>query len=219
MVFSNRDHRSLLDQMVRLLDSLAMQQSDYLVADAAGKLVRGLLAHANHLVTRVRRHRVAFFPAAPQPPNRPRRRGRPLQNANKIQVASLWPDTRRFQAAPSPVYAEQGVTLRFRCADRLWRPVGIPVRFVAVLHPLRGAILLRSTDLTLQPLDIIRIYGLNRSLLQASHPRSRCLCLSLLHGRHDAPPAPQRQPFPRTPSCPMAASQSPKPTGTSADRP
>ena len=50
--------------------------------------------------------------------------------------------------------------LRFRAADLLWRPVGILVRFVVVLHPLRGAILLMCTDLTLSPLDIIRIYGL-----------------------------------------------------------
>jgi len=71
VVFSNRDHRSLLDKMVLLLDSLAMQQSYYFVADAyyaAGKLVRGLLAHGNHLVTRVRCNSVAFFPAAPLPP-------------------------------------------------------------------------------------------------------------------------------------------------------
>jgi hypothetical protein len=133
------------------------------VADAyyaAGKLVRGLLAHGNHLVTRVKRNSVAFFPAAPQPPNRPRRRGRPAKYGNKIRLASLLQDTTRLQEAPSPVYGEQGVTLRFRCADLLWRPVGILVRFVVVLHPQRGAILLMSTDLTLAPLDIIRIYGL-----------------------------------------------------------
>jgi len=29
-----------------------------------------------------------------------------------------------------------------------------------VVHPLRGALLLMCTDLTLSPLDIIRIYGL-----------------------------------------------------------
>src|ERR1039458_4835133 len=45
-------------------------------------------------------------------------------------------------------------------ADLLWRPVGILVRFVVVLHPQRGAILLMCTDLTLSPLDIIGIYGL-----------------------------------------------------------
>jgi hypothetical protein len=80
VVFSNRDHRSLLDKMVLLLDSLGLQQPYYFVADAyyaAGKLVRGLLVHGNHLVTRVKRNSAAFFPAAPQPPIRPRRRGRP----------------------------------------------------------------------------------------------------------------------------------------------
>ena len=50
--------------------------------------------------------------------------------------------------------------LKFRAADLLWRPVGILVRFVVVLHPQRGAILLMCTDLMLSPLDIIRIYGL-----------------------------------------------------------
>jgi hypothetical protein len=47
VVFSNRDHRSLLDKMVLLLDSLGLPQPYYFVADAyyaAGKLVRGLLA-------------------------------------------------------------------------------------------------------------------------------------------------------------------------------
>jgi hypothetical protein len=163
VVFSNRDHRSLLDKMVLLLDSLALQHPYYFVADAyfaAGKLVRGLLAHGNHLVTRVRRNSVAFFPAAPQTPNRPRRRGRPLKYGKKITVASLLQDDSRLQKAPSPVYGEQGVTLRFRSVDLLWRPVGILVRFVAVLHPQRGAILLMCTDLTLEPLDIIRLYGL-----------------------------------------------------------
>ena len=50
--------------------------------------------------------------------------------------------------------------LPFRAADLLWRPVGILVRFVVVLHPLRGVILRMCTDLTLCPLDIIRIDGL-----------------------------------------------------------
>ena len=77
-----------------------------------------------------------------------------------IKVASLLKDTRRLQEAVSPVYGEQNALIRFRAADLLWRPVGILVRFVAVDHPRRGAILLMSTDLSLSPLDIIRIYGL-----------------------------------------------------------
>jgi hypothetical protein len=162
-VFSNRDQRTLLDKMILLLDSLGPKQPFYFVADAyyaSGKIVRGLLAQGNHLVTRVKSNSVAFFPATPPPPNRPRPKGRPAKYGKKVKVATLLKQTDQLQDAPSPVYGENGVTLRFRTADLLWRPVGILVRFVVVLHPLRGAILLMCTDLTLSPLDIIRIYGL-----------------------------------------------------------
>jgi hypothetical protein len=60
----------------------------------------------------------------------------------------------------SPVYGERGVKIRYRACDLLWRPVGQLVRFVAVVHPTRGACLLMSTDLSLDARDIIRIYGL-----------------------------------------------------------
>jgi len=162
-VFSNRDHRTLLDKMILLLDSLDLKDPFYFVADAyyaSGKIVRGLLAHGNHLVTRVKSNSVAYFPAASPPPHRPRRRGRPAKYGKKIKVATLLKQEDQLQEAPSPVYGEQGITIRFRVADLLWRPVGILVRFVVVLHPQRGTILLMCTDLTMVPLDIIRIYGL-----------------------------------------------------------
>jgi hypothetical protein len=163
VVFSNRDQRTLLDKMILLIDSLGLKEPFYFVADAyyaTGNIVRGLLAHGNHLVTRVKSNSVAFFPATPPPPNRPRPRGRPAKYGKKIKVAALLKETAWLQEAPSPVYGEKGVMLRFRAADLLWRPVGILVRFVVVHHPRRGAILLMCTDLTLSPLDIIRIYGL-----------------------------------------------------------
>jgi hypothetical protein len=163
LVFSNRDHRSLLDKMVLLLDSLGLPEQCYFVADAyyaAGKIVRGLLAHGHHLITRVKSTSVAFFPALPPPPNRPRRRGRPRKYGKKIRVAALLKGADPLQEASSPVYGEQAVTLRFRTVDLLWRPVGVLVRFVVVDHPWRGILLLMCTDLTLAPLDIIRIYGL-----------------------------------------------------------
>ena len=162
-VFSNRDKRTLLDKMILLLDSLGLSAPFYFVADAYyanGKTVRGLLDKGNHLVTRVKSNSVAYFPAPPQPANRPRLRGRPTKYGNKILIAALLRQTDQLQQAPSPVYGEQGVTLRFRSADLFWRPVGILVRFVAISHPRRGTILLMSTDRTLCPLDIIRIYGL-----------------------------------------------------------
>lgn len=165
VVFSNRDQRTLLDKMILLLDSLGLSVPCYFVADAyyaSGKTVRGLLANGNHLVTRVKSSSVAYFPAAPPPPppGQPRHRGRPKKYGTKIKIAALLKQEGQLQEALSPVYGEKDVKLQFRTADLLWRPVGILVRFVAVLHPHRGAILLMSTDLALAPIDIIRIYGL-----------------------------------------------------------
>lgn len=163
VVFNNRDQRTLLDKMIILIDSLGMTEPFYFVADAyyaSGKIVRGLLAKGNHLVTRAKSNGVAWFPASPPPSGAPRRRGRPRKYGKKIKVSSLLENTGNLQTARSPIYGEKKVTLQFKTADLLWRPVGILVRFVAVLHPHRGVILLMSTDLNLTPLEIIRIYGL-----------------------------------------------------------
>lgn len=163
VVNSNRDKRTLLDKMVLMLDSLGMTEPFFFVADAyyaSGKIVRGLLAKGNHLITRVRSNAVAY--ELPIPPNSDgaRRRGRPRKYGRKIKVSSLLEKGGGFQEAQSPLYGEKNVTIRFRTADLLWRPVGFLVRFVAVIHPHRGSILLMTTDLSLASLEIIRIYGL-----------------------------------------------------------
>ena len=75
-------------------------------------------------------------------------------------MASLLPNADRFQEAAGPVCDEDEVTIRFRGADLLWRPVGILVRFVAGDHPRRGTILRMSTDRNRTPLESIRIEGL-----------------------------------------------------------
>jgi len=185
VVFSNRDTRTLLDKMILLINTMDITEPFYFVADAyyasgnivrgllakgpfyfvadayyaSGNIVRGLLAKGNHLITRVKRNSVAYYPATP-PSETPRHRGRPRKYGKKIKVASLLKETSQLSKAASPVYGEENVTIRFRTADLLWRPVGIRVRFVAVDHPRRGTILLMSTDLNLMPLEIIRIYGL-----------------------------------------------------------
>jgi hypothetical protein len=163
LVFSNRDRRTLLDKMILLVDSLGFEEPFIFVADAyyaTGKIARGLLAKGNHLVTRVKNNAVAFeLPPKPDE-NAPKKRGRPRQYGKKIEIASLFDDEAAFLKAPSPIYGETGVTLSYRVADLLWRPVGVLVRFVIVIHPARGRILLMATDLDLAPLRIIEIYGL-----------------------------------------------------------
>jgi len=163
LVFSNRDRRTLLDKMILLVDSLGVEEPFIFVADAyyaTGKIVRGLLAKGNHLVTRVKDNAVAYEPPTQPDENAPRKRGRPPKYGKKTKLSSLRDDEDAFQQAKSSIYGESGVTLRYRVADLFWRPVGILVRFVIVRHPTRGSIILMSTDFNLSPLQIIEIYGL-----------------------------------------------------------
>jgi hypothetical protein len=116
-----------------------------------------LLAHGHQLISRVRKNAVAFEPAT-----EPKRkgRGRPKKYGRKVQLLQLFKGWQSFCEAPSPVYGEQDVTIQYRSVDLLWRPVGRIVRFVLVKHPTRGNIILLCTALELDPLAIIRIYGL-----------------------------------------------------------
>ncbi len=163
VVTSNRDRRTLLDKMILLIDSLEIGEPFLFVADAyyaSGKIVRGLLANGNHLVTRLRSNAVSYELPNKTDANAPKKRGRPKKYGNKIKVASLLDNEDAFTQTKSPLYGETNVTIGLVAVDLLWRPVGVLVRFVAVRHPTRGSILLMSTDLSLSPLDILQIYGL-----------------------------------------------------------
>src|SRR5262249_27282484 len=160
LVWSNRDQRTLLDKMLGLLKTVDIKASYYFVADAyyaAGKVVKGLLAQGHHLLSRVKSNAVAYQPA--EPPKGNRKRGAPKRYGKKIKVKSLLSDPNSMQQARSPVYGEHKVMLRYRVCDLLWRPAGQLVRFVAVIHPTRGPLLLMCTDLSLEAIDIIRLYG------------------------------------------------------------
>jgi hypothetical protein len=161
LVWSNRDKRTLLDKMLGLLDILAIKVPFYFVADAyyaTGKMVRGLLKQGNHLVTRVKSNAVAYAPATPKKGQK--KKGRPKTYGQKKKLKSLLKDPKSMLQVASPVYGEHNVILRYCVRDLLWRPVGLLVRFVAVIHPTRGACILMCTDTTLSAVDIIRLYGL-----------------------------------------------------------
>jgi len=76
-----------------------------------------------------------------------------------FEIADITVTPHLAAATPSPVYGESGISLRYLNHDMLWRPLGQLVRFVWVSHPTRGNLVLLCTDLTLAPLEIIRLYG------------------------------------------------------------
>ena len=159
--WSDRDCRTLLDKLVLLVFALAKRWSRpfILVADAyyaSRKVITPLLEHGHHLVTRAKSNTVAYWPPAA---TTTRKRGRPRSYGAKVKLKDLAAATQSFVIAPSPVYGEQGVQLRYRCLDLMWRPVGRLVRFVIVHHPHRGTIYLMTTKMDLPPLDVILLYG------------------------------------------------------------
>jgi len=161
IVWSNRDQRTLLDKMLALLGVVSIAEAFYFVGDAyyaSGKIINGLLEQNNHLVTRARSNAVAYRQFVPR--QGPKRRGRPQIYGKKISLKTLFRDKAELQEMPSPVYGETNVKLQYQVRDLLWRPARRLVRFVAVIHPSRGRILLMCTDLTLSAADIIRLYGL-----------------------------------------------------------
>ena len=158
VVTSNRDQRTLLDKLLLLLTSLQLGEPVLLIADAyyaTGKIIRGLFAQGGHLLSRARSNACAYEAAAPA---QSRGRGRPKVYGAKVRLRDLF--AQATATMPSPAYAEQGVTLRWVSRDLLWRPAGCRVRFVLVIHPHRGRVILMCTDLELSAAEIIRLYSL-----------------------------------------------------------
>jgi len=157
---SNRDTRTSLDKMIHLITELCIRMPFYFIADAyyAGrKMAYGLLLQGNHLVTRVRSNAVAYLP--PETAKKSGKRGRHALYGKKVKLKEFLMSV-RAHTIQSPIYGDKDIKIQFTFADLLWRPIGIPVRFILAIHPYRGRIILMCTDLALPPAEIIKIYGL-----------------------------------------------------------
>lgn len=87
------------------------------------------------------------------------RRGRLPLYGKKVKLKTLLKEENTFASASSPIYGEKNVVLRYRVVDLIWKPIGCLVRFVLVIHPVRGRKILLSTDLSLAGLQIIELFG------------------------------------------------------------
>lgn len=160
IVFCNCCKQKLTDKMISLVQMTGIAMPFYFVADAyyACKTVAmGINNDDGHLVTRVRNNAVAYFNARIARKKCP---GRPRFYGKKQKLKSLFNDAGKMVEAQSPVYGETNVSIRFRQIDLIWKPLQHVVRFVAVIHPVRGKCLLMCTDLTLPAIDVIRLYGI-----------------------------------------------------------
>lgn len=161
LVWFPGDRRSLLDKLAAMfLETVSpMARPALLVADAyyaSGKVIRPLLKEGHQLLTRVRKNAVAYREAA-QP--KTARRGRPKMYGEKLQLRKYFDRREIFTPTLSPVYGESETTIFYRTEDLLWRPIGRLVRFVWVIHPVRGNVILMCTDCSIDPLTVIQTYG------------------------------------------------------------
>lgn len=160
IVFSNRCKRKLTDKMISLVQMIGVTVPFYFVADAyyaCQTVALGIIKGEGHIVTRVRNNAVAYKNA-----NVPLKKGpgRPKVYGKKIKLKSLLNKPTDMTTANSPVYGETDVVIRYKSVDLIWKPLARIVQFVAVVHPSRGSCLLMTTDMSLHPIDVIRLYGI-----------------------------------------------------------
>jgi len=161
LVWFPGDRRSLLDKLAAMfLETVATNsRPGLLVADAyyaSRKVIDPLLQEGHQLLTRVRKNAVAYQEAALP---KTARRGRPKKYGKKIHLREYFHQPGKFLRAMSPVYGESETPLCFRTETLLWRPIGRLVRFVWVIHPTRGKMILMCTDISIDPLKLIETYG------------------------------------------------------------
>jgi len=161
LILSNRDHRTLMDKMVELLMFIATQYPYYFVADtyyACKTIIHGVLDNGNHLISRVKTNAVAYELARPQ--KHKGKRGRKRKYGRKIKLFELFNKVETMEEVQSPLHDDKDTMIRFLVQDLIWRRAAVMVRFVAVIHPTKGKILLMCTDLSLSAVEIIELYGL-----------------------------------------------------------
>jgi hypothetical protein len=152
-----KDSRTLLDKMFEMLIGLKMTETFYFVADkyyCSGRFMKQLVDKNIHLVTMMKKNAVAYFP----PEKKEKGRGRPNQYGVKIKLFDLFKTTLDFKKVPMP--GNNKIMIEYCAMQLLWRPLGKFAQFVFVRHPEKGLSVVMSTDLTLNPLDMILIYSL-----------------------------------------------------------
>ena len=158
--YSPDSTRSLLDKLVEMFVAIIpANQLAILVADAyyaSWKVIFPLLEQDHHLLTRVRTNAVAYL--TPEARSKGKRGCHKIYGT-KIKLNGYFKQKKKFTQIPSPVYGEKNVTLQILWMDLLWRPIAQHVRFVWVIHPARGKIILMCTNTNLTAEQIIELYG------------------------------------------------------------
>jgi hypothetical protein len=159
---SNRSKKTNLDVGLKLFteSSPFFAGAALLVADAyycTAKAAEALRQVGAVLVTRCKTNAIAY-----EQPKLPKtqKRGRPRKYGKKRTLRDTFANAKLFKTVPSPVYGETAVELLVHSELLLWRAAGCLARYVWVMHPTRGNIVLVTTDPDMKPLDVLLTYSL-----------------------------------------------------------
>jgi hypothetical protein len=155
--FNYKDSRTLLDKMFEMLVDLKLPAAFYFVADkyyCSGRFMKQLVGGGIHIITMMKKNACAYYPAKPES----RRRGRPKKYGKSVKLFDLFKTDLNFIEVPLP--GNSKLMIEYCVIELFWRPLGDLAQFVFVRHPERGNSIVMSTDLKINPLDIIICYSL-----------------------------------------------------------
>lgn len=143
--------------MFEMLVDLKLPSSVYFVADkyyCSGRFIKGLIDSGVHIITMMKKNAVAYY--APEVESK--RRGRPRRYGKRVKLFDLFNTDLNFISAPMP--GNDKITIEYCAIELFWKPLGELAKFVLMRHPEKGNSIPMSTDLTLDPMDIISGYSL-----------------------------------------------------------
>ena len=156
--FNCRESRTLLDKMFDLLIRLKLPEKFYFIADkyyCSGRFMKQLIASGIEMVTLMKKNAVAYYPLEVSTASK---RGRPKKYGRAVKLFELFDTLSDFKQGIMP--GQTSLMIEYAVIHLIWRPLGGLVQFVYVKHPEKGNMIAMSTDLTLDPLDVIRCYTL-----------------------------------------------------------
>ena len=156
---SNRDHRTLFNKLLSLLNGMDMGGHYYFLADAyysCKPMIKGLLQNDNHIISRMKSNAVAYERAVQENKGR----GRPKIYGEKVILKNQFKNQKGFVSIVSPIYGEVDVFIEVKICDLILKGISKVVRYVLVKHPTRGNVILMSTDTNLKASEIVELYGL-----------------------------------------------------------
>ncbi len=148
--------KATLPQKMCLLATETVKEAALFVGDryfACKKVLAGLVTAGHHFIGAVRINSVAYLPPPPRPPGT---RGRPRKYGDKVVLVELFKSLDLFQTTEVCLYGELQ-KVHYLSVDLWW--LGMWVRFVLSINEQGRRGIFVSTDVTLDPVTILRTYG------------------------------------------------------------